>query len=87
MSYKILIEFLLNLIICVLTYLNDAITVPRVLFHLSIEKNYSAKFSVLPLYHDFYRLFIKTSEDHWVPRCYLFFKLIKHVFLLTAAFN
>ena len=44
--------------------------VQRVLFDLSIEKNYSAKLCVfsLALYRDLERLLIATSRDRWVPR-------------------
>ena len=46
----------------------NSIADPRVLFNSGIEKNYSDKLCVPPLYCDVYTLIIETFKYHWVPR-------------------
>ena len=52
------------------TFETHSITVPRVLFYLSIEKSYSAKsfVSILLPRLLYWRLLIETSKGHWLPK-------------------
>ena len=69
-------------------YIYDfSVAVQRVLLDFGFKILFNKRLAFSHFYRDFYILLLASSKDHWVPRMFLFFKLIENEFLLTGTFN